>query len=70
MIQPTQITNFNRSEGELQAFWIFCIMVAGKNSDFAARVVSKLLSQHKDQNPFAYIRRLSPNGLHNALVAS
>ena len=70
MIQPTQITNFNRSEGELQAFWIFCIMVAGKNSDFAARVVSKLLSQNKDQNPFSYLRKLTPQGLHNALVAS
>jgi len=69
-INPTQITKYDRSEGELQAFWIFCIMVAGKNSDYAARVVSKLLSQNKDQNPFAYMRRLSPQGLHNALVAS
>ena len=32
MINPKQITNFNRTEAELQEFLLFCIVVAGKNS--------------------------------------
>lgn len=70
-INPTQITNFNRSIKELQAFWIFCITVAGRNSDWAARTVAKLLNKvEPDQTPFEYFKELGEGGLHNALVAN
>ena len=67
-IEPTQITNHNRTDAQLQAFWVFCIVVAGRNSDHAARVVGKLLG--KTDNPFQYFRDIGENGIHNALVAN
>jgi thermostable 8-oxoguanine DNA glycosylase len=42
MIDPRYITNFRRSEEELQEFLLFCIAVAGKNADVAARGVNAL----------------------------
>lgn len=69
MIDPKHITNFRRSDSELQSFWLFCIMVAGRNSDFAARCVGKLLSTVKDETPFSFLRKLGENGLRNHLVA-
>jgi hypothetical protein len=70
-IVPTQITNFNRSDAELQAFWIFGCVVAGKNSDFAAGVLSRLLNRcPKDVSPFEHFRGLGENGIRNALVAA
>jgi thermostable 8-oxoguanine DNA glycosylase len=68
-IEPTKITNFNRTDAELQAFWIFGCVVAGKNSDYAARVMSRLLSKC-NTTPFEYLRELGEIGIRNALVAS
>jgi thermostable 8-oxoguanine DNA glycosylase len=52
-ITPTSITNFNRTERELQVFALFCIFVAGKNSDFAAKKVDAVVAQFpKDSLPF------------------
>ena len=69
MIEPTKITDFKRSVSQLQIFWVFCIIVAGKNSDYAASVVAKLLNRGKD-NPFEYFKSLGEHGVRNALVAS
>ena len=43
MISPTSITNFNRTDRELQEFWLFSMFVAGKNSDFAAKKLDAFL---------------------------
>ena len=67
-IEPTQITRYDRTDAQLQAFWVFCIVVAGKNSDYAARVVGKLLG--KTDNPFQYFRDIGEIGIRNALVAN
>jgi len=32
MINPFDVTNFNRNDEELQEFLIFCLFVAGKNA--------------------------------------
>lgn len=45
LINPTQITNFNRSRRELEAFWLFSLFVAGKNADFAAGKVKAVIDQ-------------------------
>ena len=53
-ITPTSITKFDRTERELQIFALFCLFVAGKNSDFAANKVEEVLKQFpKDSLPFA-----------------
>lgn len=70
LIVPTDITNYNRTDVELESFWIFCILVAGKNSDTTSRLVSKLLSKRGEMTPFEYIRSLKLVELHNTLVAN
>lgn len=70
MIQPTSITNFSRTREELETFWIFCVLVAGKNSDWAAEKVLQFLKKKRaGETPFAYIRR-NVLDLHNMLVAN
>ena len=68
-IDPTKITNFDRTDAELQAFWIFGCVVAGKNSDYAAHVLSRLLHK-RETTPFEYFRSLGEVGIRNALVAA
>lgn len=68
-ITPTDITNYNRTDAELQAFWLFGAFCAGKNSDYASKCLSRLL--HKcENNPFDYLKSLGEVGVHNALVAA
>ena len=55
MIDPAKITNFNRTDRELQAFWLFCIMVAGKNSDQTALKLNKMLKEMGEKTPFEFI---------------
>jgi len=43
MIDPTQITNYNRTEAELEEFLLFCIMVAGKNAKQTAKKLDEFL---------------------------
>lgn len=59
MIEPTKITNYSRSKAELQMFLLFCITVAGKNSDVAAKAINQMFSCHEARtNPFDYIKSL------------
>jgi thermostable 8-oxoguanine DNA glycosylase len=48
MIDARYITNFRRSEEELQGFLLFGMAVAGKNADVAARSVNRLLKDIPD----------------------
>ena len=41
-IDPCNITNYNRTDEELQWFWVFSLFVAGKNSDTAVKSCQKL----------------------------
>ena len=43
MIDPTTITNYNRTEAELEEFLLFCIMVAGKNAKQTAKKLDSFL---------------------------
>jgi thermostable 8-oxoguanine DNA glycosylase len=42
-IDPVKITDFNRTDRQLEAFWLFCICVAGKNADQTAVKVAALI---------------------------
>ena len=46
-VNPTDITDFNRDTDQLEAFWLFCMFVAGKNSDYASRCLSKMIHASK-----------------------
>ena len=68
MIDPLNVTDFARSQDDLEQFWIFCIAVAGKNADqTAAKVAALLAPRPAGQTPLAYLRSLGPS-LRNALV--
>ena len=72
-IDPKNITNFNRDTDELQAFWLFCMFVAGKNSDWASRCLMKLIDtadKGTDGGIFNYFKSIGEVGVHNMLVAN
>jgi thermostable 8-oxoguanine DNA glycosylase len=61
MINPTQITNYNRTEAELEEFLMFAILVAGKGAEMQAKKLDAFLTfcLHKHRNkPFAHIKHL------------
>ncbi len=72
-VDPTNITHFDRDTNQLESFWLFCQFVAGKNSDYASRCLSKLIhgmSKRGYDDIFSYFKDLGRDGIHNALVAS
>ena len=70
LIDPKQITNFSRTTAELQAFFLFGLFCAGKNSDYASKCLAKLLHKCEGDTPFEILKNLGETGIHNALVAS
>ena len=44
MINPRKITDFNRTDGQLEEFLLFAIFVAGKRSDVTAKKLNELLT--------------------------
>ena len=63
MIKPTEITDFNRTEKQLQEFLLFCIVVAGKNSHQQAVKLDKFLSLWPHLTPFETINKLDSFGM-------
>ena len=61
MITPTSITNFNRTEAELQEFLMFSILVAGKGAEQQAKKLEEFLKLKSklglpsDTTPFQYL---------------
>ena len=63
MISPTNITNYNRSQAEMEEFLLFSIMVAGKGAKVTAQKLDSFLAQRDtwgldDKSPLAYIKWL------------
>lgn len=61
MIYPERITNFNRTETEIQEFFLFSVIVAGKNALVQAQKLEQFLQPAwlKNMTPFEYIRHLN-----------
>jgi len=59
MIDPHNITKFNRTQEELEAFWLFSVLVAGKNAKVQAGKLSGFLyNPVSDLSPFQLITHL------------
>lgn len=57
VIDPKKITDYSRSDSELETFWLFCLFVAGKNADTASIKLSHLLGGMIPwDTPFSYLR--------------
>jgi len=62
MIDPTTITNYNRTEAELEEFLLFCIMVAGKNAKQTAKKLDSFLFTAcaiGEMTPFEWLEHLA-----------
>ena len=69
MIDPLNVIDYRRSQTELEEFWLFCVMVAGKNADQTARKVEHLLAgRPRRQTPLRYLESLG-SSLSEALRA-
>jgi hypothetical protein len=67
MIQPHAITNFSRSDYELQEFLLFCVCVHGKSSEQQARKLEIFLAGHwwhGGMLPFTMIRMYGYTGVY------
>jgi hypothetical protein len=51
MIDPTDVTKFDRTVSELQEFWLFCITVAGKTAVQQAKNLEAFLSKGRAAYP-------------------
>jgi len=51
MIDPTDVTKFDRTTEELQEFWLFCISVAGKTAVQQAKALEAFLSNGRAEFP-------------------
>jgi len=62
MINPAEVTNYNRTQYELEEFILFCINVAGKKSAIEAPKLEVFIERAKDitkeTTPFNCIRKL------------
>ena len=62
MINPAEVTNYNRTQSELQEFLLFCINVAGKKSSIEAPKLEIFIQRAKDitkeTSPFNCIKKL------------
>ena len=70
LIDPYKITNYNRTEDELQLFLLFCIVVAGKTayiqaqklSDFLTSINSRLMMPEQ-VSPFQLLKSAQQHGI-------
>lgn len=70
MIDPSKVTNFNRTPEELEEFLLFAIVVAGKSAYQQAEKLDKFLEYKGDSTPFEYINwldRLNPDYIDRML---
>jgi len=71
LIDPDHITNYNRTEKELQCFLLFAIMVAGKKAKMMAPKLDHFLFINDQLMPFEFIQKLMNNDvLYGALLHS
>lgn len=69
-VDPSQVIGYNRTEAELELFWMFCCVVAGKTATTQAKLLDAFLSDLPGEAPFEKLARLSDEELHEAVVAS
>lgn len=75
LIDPSDVIKFDRTDEELELFWLFCAVVAGKTASTQAKLlhafVNDLPSPHPPGNPFLRIEFAESLGiLLDSLIAS
>jgi hypothetical protein len=64
------VARFDRTEAELQEFWIFCLLSVGKNNENAKTATRRLLtiSRLLNEPPFDVIRNFAEVGILTSLL--
>jgi thermostable 8-oxoguanine DNA glycosylase len=64
LIDPNNVIDYNRTRRQLQLFFLFCIVVAGKNAKQQAKKLEKFLEpiEKSGKLPFDYIDFLRAHG--------
>lgn len=65
---PFDCTNFNRTQEELDNFFVFCIFVAGKRADMTAKKVNQMLDDNPGQSAMDIVRHHVTAGSITALL--
>jgi len=72
MINPAEVTNYNRTQYELEEFILFCINVAGKKSAIEAPKLEVFIERAKnitkESTPFNCIKKLIKLGRLNEIM--
>ncbi len=68
MVDPWNITDYNRSIAELEELLLFCVSVAGKTAGFIAAALDEFLAARPGKSPFDKIRRLVRCGKLSAAI--
>ena len=72
MINPAEVTNYNRTQYELEEFILFCINVAGKKSAIEGPKLEVFIERAKDitkeTTPFNCIKKLIKLGRLNEIM--
>lgn len=61
---PFNCTNFNRTDQELENFFVFCVFVAGKRADMTAKKVNQMLDDYPHRSALQIIREQLEDSLH------
>lgn len=68
MVDPWNITDYNRSVAELEELLLFCVSVAGKSAGVTAAALDEFLAGHAGRSPFDKIKRLINDGALSAAI--
>lgn len=63
LVDPTDVTKFDRTDGELQLFFLFCQTVAGKTAKVQAKFLNEFLSAGNGDTPFEIIQDMVDQGV-------
>lgn len=58
MVDPRVVTDYNRSDAELEEFLLFCIAVTGKTAVIIARQLEDFLTKIQGNTPYEKLRRV------------
>ena len=61
-IDPYNITDFNRTEEQLESLILFCLSTAGKTAKVISKALDRFLEHRNNKTPFQYITYLDRRG--------
>lgn len=71
MIDPSDVTKFDRTDAELEEWWLFSCVVAGKTATTQARLLDGFLNEARffpSERPFESIQRAVDTGMLEILL--